>query len=1343
VLVLLLAAWMVRRPPRREALTVAPLALAAALLLLAAWWLPRLPAPTGEAWRAAAEERYARLWERLGTDAAEAARVVAGPPRNVAGRLEVHRQLGAVVGRSTVPRLTLFLVDPDGRPLLWEGAGLLHEMLPGEVPRQGRDFRASFGSATLIAVVPLDGSARPWRILAGASFDNGELPFAAPGWVPGDAYRWAPLRDEAQAAAGSVLLRPPGVPPLAAQPRRASPLSEAGELGPRLAWLALALALCTLAAMRGVGLAVLSGTAVRASHPAAAVAALGVGALVAGGLAGNAPAGHLGTMLLGLALATAGWRLGGRRRRPVMAAAWGAAGALALAAAALVLQHRIGPVDLASLSPRPDRLALDMGVLGAAAGLLALGAGAADGMRVREGGRPAGAPREWRLAAARGRLAGAAAGLLLAAGTAHERPALALPLLAAGGAAAALWLRRSDWRRDPWALVPLALLAALLGGVAWQAGYRLALRHEAEQRLLAAMAPPTRAELDTAWEEITARFAAVDLTRFSPRSPRGLAVGDLAYLLWRRSPLARRNSLTALVVLPEGGAPLQFSYGLPLDEAGEVDDDPVRWGTLGPATWRDLVVAGELPLRSAGRRWGTVRVFLLPQPGFRLDRGPVEYLTVGLLRGGPEAGLTGTLPRELRYALYATGGAPLVSPWRETPRLPARLLDARQATVATPEGPAWAVRRQEPGGVAVLFLPLLDGWSAAERVGLHALALLLVALALATLASLLALTRASFRDLLRRAVRSYSKRLLLVYGALLLAPLLLLDLLLFRNLGERMLAEQRAAGEAAVRSAQQVLGEYVMSLEPGFGIETELDDELLVWLSRVLHHEVNLYWGSSINASSKRELFTAGLLPARIPGEVHARLVLLGHDLAWRTSRAGDTGYLELYAPLRVPGAREGEPQLFLSMPLLAQQEELAAELAELRRRSLLLTAALFLFAAAVGTRLARTFTRPLQQLVEGTRRIAQGATSLELAPSEQELAALVSAIDEMARRIAEGRQRLVREKEVVDRMVENITSGVVSLDHAGRVLLANRVAVDVLGTRLGEPLRDPLGERPELAPVAEFLAGAGAEPAEATVRLTQDGDERELRLAWVPVPGAGEPSALLVLEDATEVLRAQRLEAWAEMARIIAHEIKNPLTPIRLSTEHMLEVHHRDPTHFAEVFERCSANILRQVDELQEIAQEFSTYSRIPRLDPRAGDLAAALRELVESYRTAAPPGVALGFDATPPSLQARFDERLLRRAVRNLIENSLRASGGRGEVSVRVEAVDGEASVAVADRGPGVSPDLLQRIFDPYFSTHDTGTGLGLPIARRIAEQHGGSIQARNRPDGGLEVVIRIPRS
>src|SRR6185503_2441046 len=139
---------------------------------------------------------------------------------------------------------------------------------------------------------------------------------------------------------------------------------------------------------------------------------------------------------------------------------------------------------------------------------------------------------------------------------------------------------------------------------------------------------------------------------------------------------------------------------------------------------------------------------------------------------------------------------------------------------------------------------------------------------------------------------------------------------------------------------------------------------------------------------------------------------------------------------------------------------------------------------------------------------------SLELAPSEQELAALVAAIDEMARRIAEGRQRLVREKQVVDRMVENVNSAVVSLDERGRVLLANRLAGELLGAGIGEPLRETLAAREEMQPVVGFLDKAGREPAETTVHLARGGEEREMRLAWVPVPGAGEPSALLVVED-------------------------------------------------------------------------------------------------------------------------------------------------------------------------------------------------------------------------------------
>ena len=142
-------------------------------------------------------------------------------------------------------------------------------------------------------------------------------------------------------------------------------------------------------------------------------------------------------------------------------------------------------------------------------------------------------------------------------------------------------------------------------------------------------------------------------------------------------------------------------------------------------------------------------------------------------------------------------------------------------------------------------------------------------------------------------------------------------------------------------------------------------------------------------------------------------------------------------------------------------------------------------------------------------------------------------------------------------------------------------------------------------------------------------------------------------------------------------------------------------------------------------------------------GDLAAALEELVDGYLSGAPGGVRLTFVSELDSLRARFDPKLLQRAVRNLIENALRASEGRGEVELSLTADPQTARIRVADSGPGVEPELLRRIFEPYFSTYDSGTGLGLAITRRIVEEHGGDIQAANRASGGLEVAITIPLS
>ncbi len=1325
-------AWLPYGPPRREKV-VALLTMAVALGALALEWAGRREAstPPGE-WAQDASGEYAALWQGLQAEAEAAARALDSPPANADERLNAFRRLSELVPDRGRGRRALLLLDPDGAPTAWSGEGLLHEPSSEEVPRSGRAFKASFTAVTFLAVEPLPSdrdARRPWRVVAGASFPADRLPF--PGLSR--ALRWSLVQTPGEALRGMQVV-PSTSPPFMVVERQAGRVTLPFPWTRRVVWGALAFSMLALAVMRSPGLTMRSA----AGEDRGRLVTLVFAGVFAAGMAAGLSWTVIGLTLAGLAVALAG--LAAWNREPSWwrsTTAWivgrGAVAALLLLGAAWALQGRAEPIDLGSaVLLSAEAFGYRLALAAAAFGLICLAG------RHRVGPAPHLPGDRW---------AWIGSGLLLLGASLCDIPFAALPLIAAGTAAASLY---ADRRRmgEGLALAAVALMAVLAAAGAWETAYRLALRRWSETVLLNKVTPPTQEEMQTLGIEIRGHFSRVDLAALVPRVPAGLERQDLAYALWRSSPLARPYSLSALVVVPLEGELSSFSFGMPLNQ-DRVDWSPERWRGLGLPLWEESPVYGEADLKLAGKPWGKARFWLMPRPGFELrDRRRLGEAEVGLLKGGPAADPVQELLNPAVYALYTESGIPSLSPWDETPRLSDKLRPSTgrgSAIVETPEGRARAYSHMTLGVWEVIYLPFLAPLNALERTANSVLGVLLILTLAAPPVLLLSLPRASFRALMGRALRSYSKRLIIVYTVLLLLPLLLLNAVLVRSMEERLSRQQRAAGEAALASAQQVLGERLLQLEPGYGVDTALGDRLLSDLSEIVHHELNLYWGSSVYSSSKHELFTAGLLPNRIPGEIYSRLAMLGYGLSARTNRVGSTPYLEIYAPLRPPGVAMGEERLFLSMPLLAQQEEAAAELGHLRRQGFQVTVGLFLLLVAVGTRLARNFTRPLTELIEGTRRIAGGATSVNLAPTELELAALVEAVDDMALRIAEGRERLVREKQVVDRMVENITSGVVSLDRERRVLMHNRVAGELLGVAVGEAL-DRVAEGEErLAPVAEFLRHAVERPwemARQTVRLAEPGSgEREWSLVWVPVPGAGEPSALLVVEDATEVLRGQRLLAWAEMARIIAHEIKNPLTPIRLSTEHLREVYRSAPEQLDRVFERCTVNILSQVEELRSIASEFSTYSAILRIEPKPGDLTQAIEELVEGYRAAPPEGVSVELETDGP-IPARFDAKLLGRAVRNLMENALRASAGGGRVTVRVERQDGHARISVLDEGPGVRPpENLPRIFDPYFSTHDTGTGLGLPIARRVVEEHGGTITARNRAERGLEVVITLP--
>src|SRR5262249_51435462 len=195
----------------------------------------------------------------------------------------------------------------------------------------------------------------------------------------------------------------------------------------------------------------------------------------------------------------------------------------------------------------------------------------------------------------------------------------------------------------------------------------------------------------------------------------------------------------------------------------------------------------------------------------------------------------------------------------------------------------------------------------------------------------------------------------------------------------------------------------------------------------------------------------------------------------------------------------------------------------------------------------------------------------------------------------------------------------------------------------------------------------------------------------------------------------SNRLAAWAEMARIIAHEIKNPLTPIRLSVEHLREVWRRRSPDFDRVLEDCVRNVLRQTDELRRSAAEFSDYARLPEPQRRPIDVGRLVRDSVAAYAGA--PGIRWTVDSAP-GLLADGDPRLLSRVLANLVGNSVEAlgGGGGGEIRAIAQRRGDRILVTVEDDGPGGPPEILPRLFDPYFSAQSGGTGLGLPIPKEI---------------------------
>jgi len=592
---------------------------------------------------------------------------------------------------------------------------------------------------------------------------------------------------------------------------------------------------------------------------------------------------------------------------------------------------------------------------------------------------------------------------------------------------------------------------------------------------------------------------------------------------------------------------------------------------------------------------------------------------------------------------------------------------------------------------------------------------------------------------------------------------------------ENALALSRAALEMQMR--QHLYATQQISQRLGDVSERQLIFELSMLRRESGASEITIY-GSNNQILATSSDSSAGALPRPLAEEVLLQtqqdrpyVALDPDDFEIRTAvtfsyrgRGQPIGVLQAHFPVTERLARmaqsversynEYQELVFLRAPLKSTF-------------SLTLTVVLMLslLAAIYGAFiLSRRLVQPIQDLVAGTRAVAEGDFDTRLpTPTRDEIGFLISSFNDMTQRLASARreaslsQALVEaERANLEVILARLSTGVLALENDMRIRTANQASGAILGVdleqRSGELLADVARGRPLLEQfhdVAQVHLSAGETEWREQIVLRGEVGRRILTCACTTLPGDESHAAgyVIVFDDITALLQAQRDAAWGEVARRLAHEIKNPLTPIQLSAERMRRKYLDSMSEEeGQILDRATHTIVQQVEAMKEMVNAFSDYARAPDIELGMFDMDKLVHEVVDLYR-AQESGIDIALMSDPSMPMIEADIGRIRQILHNLVRNATEAlenmRDGRIDVHVSVSEINGInfVQIKVEDNGPGFEEGSINQLFDPYVTTKPKGTGLGLAIVKKLVEEHIGSIRAYNHAEGGAVISIRLP--